>query len=153
MNTEPRVIAILAILALLSASAAHAHHAFAPVYDGSKTVEIQGVVTSFKFVNPHATMTVDVPDPAGNVATWTIEFAGRLNLVNAGWTDDSVAVGERIRVTGNPTHTGSPRLFFVEIVRENGTVLGGVRATRLSALEEERKQRIQQRESAASKTP
>ena len=88
MNTEPRVIAILAILALLSASAAHAHHAFAPVYDGSKTVEIQGVVTSFKLVNPHATMAVDVPDPAGNVATWTIEFAGRLNLVNAGWTDD-----------------------------------------------------------------
>jgi hypothetical protein len=150
VSTELR---LLSILAFLSASAAHAHHAFAPVYDGSKTVAIEGLVTSFKFVNPHATMTVDVPDTAGNVATWTIEFAGRLNLANTGWTEDSVAVGERIRVTGNPTHTGSPRLFFVEIVREDGTVLGGARSTRLSALEEERKQRIQQRESAAPKTP
>jgi hypothetical protein len=144
---------ILAALALLGASSATAHHAFAPVYDASKTVKIEGVVTSFRLVNPHAQMTVDVADAAGKATTWTIEFAGRLNLVNDGWTDDSVNVGERISVTGNPTHTGSPRLFFVEIVRENGSVLGGAPASRLSALEAERQQRIQQRESAASKTP
>ena len=130
---------------LLSAAAASAHHSFAPVYDGSRTVTVAGTVTSFRLVNPHTMMTMDVTDEAGNVVKWTVEFAGRLNLTVGGWSDNTISAGERVTVTGNPTHTGSPRLSFVLLVRTDGTELRAGNE-RLQAIEEERRQRTQQRD-------
>ena len=134
-----------AVVALLGASAASAHHAFAPVYDGTRSVTVEGVVKSFKFVNPHATMTVDVADEAGKVVQWTVEFDGRLNLENGGWTERSVSVNERIAVTGNPTRTGSPRMFFVQLKHSDGTMLRRPALARIEAVEQDRQKRIQQR--------
>ncbi len=102
---------------ILYTTLASAHHAFAPVYDGSRTVTVAGVVTSFRLVNPHAQMAVDVRDDSGKVTSWEVELDGRLNLTNGGGNDESVKVGERISVTGNPTHTASPRMFFLSLQR------------------------------------
>ena len=65
---------------LLVAGAANSHHAFAPVYDGGRTVTVEGVVTEFRLVNPHATISMDVTDDAGNVVQWSVELSGKLNL-------------------------------------------------------------------------
>jgi len=102
-------------------------------------------VTSFRLVNPHAMLTMDVTDDAGKVVKWTVEFAGRLNLTVSGWTDDTITAGERVTVTGNPTHTGSARLFFVQLVRADGTELRSG-DERLKAIEEERRQRTKERD-------
>lgn len=128
---------------VLSAARADSHHAFSPVYDEKRIITVQGVVTEFKYVNPHAMMYMDVTDETGKVVKWTIEFAGRLNLDEAGWTPESIKAGERITVTGNPTHTGSQRMFFRELVRPDGSKLLPGNAQRLSAIEEERRQRRQ----------
>lgn len=145
MTSHVRKHAVCAVL-LLCCTGASAHHAFAPVYDGSKTVTVAGVVTAFRLINPHAQMLVEVKDAAGAVKSWDVEFDGRLNLTNAGWTDDTIKIGERITVTGNPTHTGSARLFFVRLQREDGTALLRPAVQRLEALEQERRRRIEQRE-------
>ena len=128
---------------LLCLDAASAHHAFAPVYDGNRTVTVAGVVTEFRLVNPHAQMAVEVTDDAGKVVTWNVEFDGRLNLTNDGWSDDTVTVGELLSVTGNPTHTGSSRMFFVSLQRADGTALLRPAIARIQALEEQRRQRRQ----------
>ena len=91
---------------LLGTTAAPAHHSFSPVYDGTRTVTVAGVVAVFRLVNPHALMAIDVTDDAGKVVTWEVEFDGRLNLTNGGWNDATIAAGEKLRVTGNPTHRG-----------------------------------------------
>jgi hypothetical protein len=135
----------LAVCAFFGASMASAHHAFAPVYDGGKTVTVSGVVTSFHFVNPHASMTLDVADGANKTVSWIVEFDGRLNLTNKGWTESSVKVGERIKVTGNPTHTGSPRLFFTELAKADGTLLQRFPPERAESLEQERRERNERR--------
>lgn len=142
MNRQHALFAGAALL--LSVVTANAHHSFAPVYDGSRTVTVAGTVTSFRLVNPHAMLTMDVTDSAGNVVKWSIEFAGRLNLTVSGWTDDTISPGERVTLTGNPTHTGSPRLFFVQLVRADGTELRSG-DERLKAIEEERRQRTRER--------
>ena len=129
----------------LSAAGAGSHHAFSPVYDEKRVITVVGVVTQFRFVNPHAMMLMDVTDEAGKVAKWAVEFAGRLNLSEVGWTADSIKAGERITVTGNPTHTGSPRVFFRRLVRADGTELLPAGPQRLNAIEEERRQRARQR--------
>ncbi|HEY5566306.1 MAG TPA: hypothetical protein VIM81_03565, partial [Gammaproteobacteria bacterium] len=84
-------------------------------------------------------------DDAGNVVEWTVEFSGRLNLTVGGWTDDTISPGERVTVSGNPTHTGSPRMFFRRLVRADGTELRPPSAARQGAIEEERRQRARAR--------
>jgi len=130
---------------VLSAARGSSHHAFSPVYDEKRTIMVVGVVTQFRFVNPHAMMFMDVTDPSGKVVKWAVEFAGRLNLSNVGWTADSIKSGERVTVTGNPSRTGSQRLFFRRLVRADGTELLPGDAQRLNSVEEERRQRALQR--------
>jgi hypothetical protein len=129
---------------LIGIGSAMAHHSFSPVYDGSRTVTVAGVVTEFRLVNPHAHMALDVTDDAGNVTRWNVEFDGRLNLTNHGWNDDTIKIGERLSVTGNPTHTGSLQMFFVRLERVDGSVMlrGG---NRIQSIEDERRRRIDQR--------
>ena len=143
----PRFTLVLAAsLSLLPNTASLAHHAFTPVYDGSRTVTIEGVLTEFKLVNPHATMTVDVMSKAGELETWTIEMAGLLSLSRQGWTTDTASIGEQLTVTGNPTHTGSQRNAFRRLVLANGTELLDPNANRRDIVEEQRRERARQRE-------
>lgn len=127
----------------LTALAATPHHAFSPVYDENRVITVAGVVTEFRFVNPHAMMFMNVTDDTGKVVQWTVEFAGRLNLSEFGWTAESIKTGERVTVTGNPTHTGSVRMFFRKIVRADGTELLPGNAQRLDTIEEQRRRRRQ----------
>jgi hypothetical protein len=90
-------------------------------------------------------MFMDVTDDTGKVVKWVVEFAGRLNLSGVGWTADSIKAGERVTVNGNPTHTGSQRMFFRRLVRADGTELLPAGPQRLNAIEEERRQRASQR--------
>ncbi len=137
---------LLAIpLIIACAATATPHHSFAAVYDDTRLVTISGVVTEFRFVNPHALMYMDVPNASGKLSRWTVEFAGRLNLSNVGWTADSIKSGEHVTVTGNPTHTGSERIAFKRIVKADGTELLPAAPQRSQTLEEERRQRALQR--------
>src|SRR5262249_31601233 len=134
------------VLLVACQTAAMAHHAFSPVYDDQRVVSVTGVVTQFRFINPHAMMFMDVTDASGKVTKWTVEFAGRLNLSNVGWTAESIKSGERVTVTGNPTHTGSDRLFFRKLIHADGTELLPAGPQRANALDEERRQRASERD-------
>ena len=129
----------------LSATAASPHHSFSAVYDDKRAVTVSGVVTQFRFVNPHAMLHLDVTDDSGKVTTWVVEFAGRLNLSEVGWTAQSLMPGERVTVTGNPTHAASQQIAFVKLVKADGTTLLPAAAQRADALEEERRERARQR--------
>jgi hypothetical protein len=136
----------LALAAMLvSGRIASAHHSFAAVYDGSRTVAVQGVVTEFRLINPHAMMTMDVTDDTGKVVKWVVEFAGRLNLTEGGWTERTIVPGQRVTVTGNPTHMPSPRMAFVRLVRADRTELVPPGTERQNAIEEQRRLRARER--------
>ena len=141
-----RYAGFLAIAALVCpVEVARAHHAFSAEFDESRTISVQGVVTEFRLVNPHATMSVDVRDETGKIVKWEVEFAGRLNLAKGGWTPNTIKAGERVTVTGNPTHTGSSRIAFRRLVRADGTELVRPGDKVLDKIEEERRQRARQR--------
>jgi hypothetical protein len=141
----PRLCSVVVIAVLLVTPIA-AHHAFTPVYDEKRTLTVAGVVTEFRFVNPHAMLSMDVTDASGRVAKWTVEFAGRLNLSEVGWTADSIKAGERVTVTGNPTHAESTRMYFRKLVRSDGSELLPGAAQRDSAIEDERRERAKARQ-------
>ena len=135
----------LGLVLLLCAARGSAHHAFSPVYDSKRSVTVSGVVTEFRFANPHAMLSLDVKDDAGKPAKWTVEFAGQLNLSEIGWTKESLRPGEQITVTGNPTHVVSHQMAFVRIVKADGTVLLPAAAQRTDILEQERRERARRR--------
>ena len=51
--------------AVLTAPFAAAHHNFAAHYRTDETVEITGVVTEFRFVNPHVQIYFDITNASG----------------------------------------------------------------------------------------
>jgi hypothetical protein len=136
---------LFVVAVLLCVKSASAHHSFSAVYDDTRTISVTGVVTQFRFVNPHALLSMDVTDDTGKVVKWTVEFAGRLNLSEVGWTADSVKSGEQVTVTGNPAHTIPARMAFRRLVRSDGTVLVPAGPQRIDAIEEERRERARQR--------
>ena len=140
-----RTISGVGLFVLLCAGTALAHHAFSPVYDSKRSVTVSGVVTEFRFANPHAMLSLDVKGDSGTVARWTVEFAGQLNLSEVGWTKDSLKPGEQVSVTGNPTHVVSRQMAFVRIVKADGTVLLPAAAQRTDVLEQERRERARRR--------
>jgi hypothetical protein len=141
---------ITTALGVAAMAPAFAHHSFAAQFDGNNTVTLDGTVKEFRFVNPHALAKIDVADDKGGVQEWTVEFDGRLNLTNFGWTEATIKAGERVKISGNPERTGVPRIFFTKLVRADGTELlrGG---DRLNAIEEDRRLRAAQRAGASAK--
>lgn len=140
-----RTLSCLGLVLLLCTARVVAHHAFSPVYDSKRSVTVSGVVTEFRFANPHAMLSLEAKDDAGKPAKWTVEFAGQLNLAEIGWTKESLKPGEQVTVTGNPTHVVSHQMAFVRIVKADGTVLLPAAAQRTDILEQERRERARRR--------
>jgi hypothetical protein len=66
------VLAIAAMLLFMTLRIS-AHHAFAAEYDEHRHVTISGMVTTFKWINPHAWLYVEGKDKDGKVANWRFE--------------------------------------------------------------------------------
>src|SRR2546425_465002 len=74
-------MSLLVIAAMfLFVAVASAHHSFAAVYDGKKTVTLDGTLVQFIFRNPHSFVQVEVPDERGVIKRWSVEWsaAGQL---------------------------------------------------------------------------
>jgi hypothetical protein len=71
-----------------------AHHSTTP-FDMTTATTIHGVVTQFRFVNPHSYIYLQVDG-----RKWTLE-AEALNLLRRyGWTKDTLKPGDEISCTG-----------------------------------------------------
>ena len=95
------VTATVSLLVALIAAPCMAHHATAPHYDFNNTTTIEGQVTSVFWRNPHVRLTLDVTGEDGEVEGWDVE-AGSVNaLERVGFGPDTIAVGDRVRVSDN----------------------------------------------------
>ena len=131
---------------LVSATPADSHHSFAAVYDGAKQTKVEGVVTQFRFVNPHAMMYLNAKDASGKNVKWVVEFDGRLNLTNYGWTADFIKSGEHVTVTGNPSRTEPNKMFFLRLLHADGKELVRGALQRINDVEEDRRERTRLRD-------
>jgi hypothetical protein len=84
-----------------------AHHSFAAEFDAEKPVVLVGTVTIVAWTNPHAHIHVDVPDQAGNVASWDLELGSPNALKRRGWSMNALKVGDKITVNGYPAKDGT----------------------------------------------
>lgn len=84
-----------------------AHHSFSAEFDGSKRIELKGVVTKVEWANPHTFFYVDVRDASGAVVNWACETNGPNGLIRAGWKRDSLKAGDQVTVDGYRAKDGS----------------------------------------------
>jgi Family of unknown function (DUF6152) len=98
---------LAAVVAMALAMPTLAHHSFSAEFDGSKLIELKGVVTRIEWTNPHVYFYVDVKDDKGNTANWGCEAASPGSLHRQGWNRDSLKVGDQVIVGGYPARDGS----------------------------------------------
>jgi hypothetical protein len=122
-----RSLSVLAVAWVAAAAPALAHHSFNTFYDMARTVEIQGVVKSFRLVSPHSEMIVEVTD-GGKPVEWRITArTGAVNAKREGWKVEDF-VGRKVKVAGNPTRRDGGTAMAAGVVTfEDGKIvcLGG----------------------------
>ena len=112
---------------LLVAIAASAHHGAAAEYDLLHPVTIKGVVTEFRYVNPHSQIYFDVTDSNGKVINWAGELNSPYSLTQDGWTKkrsmEALKAGTPISVIICPGKSGNPVGLAQKIFNAKGEQL------------------------------
>jgi hypothetical protein len=94
----PLRITGIALGMLLTASQLSAHHSDAD-FDPYQLITLQGVVTTFRWVNPHIWVYLDVKDAAtGKIAMWSVEGAPPGRIGGTGLRD-ALKAGDQVRIT------------------------------------------------------
>jgi hypothetical protein len=102
LSTLVARVALFAPLLVLNASPALAHHSWAP-YDVEREVKLEGLVTEYKWANPHSYIRLQAPGEDGRSKVWEIELSSAVVIRNRGWSPDTIAVGDRVTVYANPS--------------------------------------------------
>src|SRR5690606_10392022 len=104
MANRFRVCSIAVTLAVGSilTGVATGHHSFSATYDSSREATIEGEVAQFLFRNPHSMVQILAPDETGEVRRWAIEWAGVNVLTGEGISRETLRIGDRVIVRGNP---------------------------------------------------
>ena len=97
----------MAAMAALSAVVMFAHHGSAVSYELNKRVTMKGVITDFKYINPHPALFWDVTDDKGVVTNWNL-FQGPLAV---GYAYNQLNFGSNYVVTNNIVLAGSTPNF------------------------------------------
>jgi len=122
MHRMVRVVLVVGLL--LGADSLWAHHGNAP-FEMHHVVRMQGTVTDFQWINPHALIHADLKEENGKVATWKLELGSLKMLSRSGWSQSTVKRGDRVTAEGFRAKDGSPYMCLVSIDLPNGQSMRG----------------------------
>jgi hypothetical protein len=116
---------LVAVALFLGVPSIWAHHGLA-AFDTTHTVKMEGTVTDFQWINPHAYIYADLKDDKGKVANWKLEM-GSLGMLTrfGGWTKDTVKPGDHVTVQGFRAKDGSAYMSLGKIILPDGRSLLG----------------------------
>lgn len=102
-----------------------AHHSFAVFFDSDQgIVSVRGMVTEFKFTNPHGIIRVNVKGKDGSMQEWKAETNSPSILERRGWKKDSLKIGDEIIIEGWRARDGAPYMRMRKVTRADGTPIG-----------------------------
>jgi hypothetical protein len=112
-----------AVVLAASVGTLSAHHSF-NMFDMDKNVAYKGVVTEYKWANPHVHITVEIkPEPGVDPATagiWDVE-GGSMNIMGRqGWTRATFKPGDTITLVGHPMRDGSKGISLFYAIMPDG---------------------------------
>jgi hypothetical protein len=123
-------LGVVAATALACVAPAGAHHSTAG-FDTSTVVAVEGTITQFRWINPHASIKIDGKATQGFPSgVWTVEMTAPTVLINAGWKRTSLKAGDKVTIFVNPLRNaavlkdGSQGALYVGAILQNGEKLG-----------------------------
>lgn len=117
MKTSPRLI----LLALFS-TPLMAHHAEA-LFDHSQTRSVTGTVTEYLWANPHTNIFLEVTDASGHTSVAVFEGGSAIAMRRAGWTRESMSVGDKLAISYYPRHDLKPGGQLLSAALADGRML------------------------------
>jgi hypothetical protein len=111
------IAGVIAVGALAAGTPAAAHHSIAGVYDRNQPVKLEGTISEFHLVNPHAYLIITVDAGGGRTDSWKLEMDNRYELVDVGVKPDTLKPGDRVIVSGSRARDGSRSLYLLRLDR------------------------------------
>ena len=124
MTMNRSLLVSTGILIATAAVTLSAHHS--PVmFDRNVRKTLAGTVVEFAWMNPHASIQLDVPNEAGGTDRWGVELGSPNSMVRTGWRSSLLKPGDKVTVVVNPLKSGEFGGIFVSITLADGRTLGG----------------------------
>ena len=121
------VAAAAAFMCALGAQA-YAHHSFAATYIEDKSVTIEGELVQVLFRNPHSFVHVNVTEKDGTMVRYAVEWGGAAQLGGQGVTRETLKLGDKLIISGNPGRNPSDhRVRMVSLRRPSDGLSWGNR--------------------------
>ncbi len=87
---------VIGLLLAMFVTVASAHHSIIALYDLKSERVLRGRVARFEWANPHVYVYIDVPKEDGTMEHWTLLGLPPTMLQRAGWSRNSLRVGETV---------------------------------------------------------
>jgi hypothetical protein len=100
-----------------------AHHSYA-MFDGEKTLTIEGTVKELQWANPHVWLEVVVLQGA-TAGNWSFEGGPIQQLKRIGWRSEILKPGDKVTVVAHPLRDGSKGGALMWITLPDGRILQG----------------------------
>lgn len=108
-----------------------AHHSMSE-FDRAVFTELEGVISRVSWKNPHILLEITSVDQGGKPVVWTLEGGAVSAVSRRGVRGDQFAVGDRVRVAGNPSTRRDRYMQVHHVLTSTGTELlvGNIRTPR-----------------------
>ena len=103
---------IASSLLMLMENNAAAHHNWSVLYDVESDIEIEGVISSIQWRNPHIRVSFTVDEGTADEKVYTTESNSVASLTRMNVTEDILAVGTKVRVAGYRSRSRDDDIFM-----------------------------------------
>lgn len=110
---------LTALTFTLASTAAFAHHGSNGQFNRDIKVEVTGVITNVRMVNPHSWVYFDVIGEAGETQEWRCELRGS----RSGWTKEMFPTGTSITMKGSQARREEFGCMMETIIYADGRIL------------------------------
>ena len=110
------------LLTLIVTAPATAHHSAAQ-FILAQSVTVDGVVARYEWANPHVYIYVTETNAAGETVEWEIEGQPPAMMRRIGWSRETLAVGDAVRLTGAPSRNPRSKSLLLTSMHKAETAL------------------------------
>jgi DNA/RNA endonuclease YhcR with UshA esterase domain len=123
------MLVLISLVALATGATTYGHHSYGATYDVNREITLEGKLVQFSYRNPHSYVTIQAPDDKGVQQRWSVEWSGTTQLTNQGITQQTLKVGDQVRVVGRPSRVRNEyRALMVSLLRPADGFTWGTRA-------------------------
>jgi len=99
-------------IGLVGASGVAVGHHSVTMFDREHPIQLIGAVREFKFINPHASIVLEVTGKDALPVIWNLEGDSANSLKWDGWSGQTLKPGDELRITVDPLRSGARGGFW-----------------------------------------